>query len=276
MTRGVLARTAVPTLIAGCALIGGLGAAWASPQICPIYPSEQWMPMAQVEQRARAMGYDKFFVQPDGGTNGLATDDFDRQGQLARHVAQHHQLLIVLFSEQRRLRLNDVEQLENDGRHAAEMAGAELAVELVLNGWWLDVVLLRLGVEIALGGCKKDVDAGRGELLAILLQGARIKVEVVTGSELQAVDENAGDDGVSVGARRGHQRDVAGVQVAHGRDKNDPATLHQRLTQLGDRGVNLHMFCGPLVKLVENASPGAPCLSLAGVPSVGLIVVLLN
>lgn len=71
MTRRVFAQIAAPTLIAGCALIGGLGAAWASPQICPIYPSEQWMPMAQVEQRARAMGYDKFFVQPDGGCWGV-------------------------------------------------------------------------------------------------------------------------------------------------------------------------------------------------------------
>jgi hypothetical protein len=44
------------------------------------------------------------------------------------------------------------------------MAGAELAVELMLNLGRLDVVLLRLGVEVALGRREQQVDAGRGEL----------------------------------------------------------------------------------------------------------------
>jgi hypothetical protein len=102
------------------------------------------------------------------------------------------------------------------------------------------VVLLRFRVEIGLARRKQQVDAGGGELVAVILQGTRIEVEVVTGSELQTVDENAGDDGIAVRARLGHQRDVAGVQVAHGGYENDPATIRQRPTQLRDLGVNLH------------------------------------
>src|SRR5690606_15363995 len=48
-----------------------------------------------------------------------------------------------------------------------------------------------------------------------------VAAEVLALTELQAVDEDAGDDRVGVLARFVHQRDVALVQVAHGGDEGD-------------------------------------------------------
>jgi hypothetical protein len=43
-----------------------------------------------------------------------------------------------------------------------------------------------------------------------------------------------GDHRVAVRAGLLHQADVAGVQVAHGRDENDAAAVLQRRAQVGD------------------------------------------
>lgn len=49
------------------AMVLASGAALATPQTCNVYPPEEWMPMAKVEEKARSLGYEKFYVQPDGG-----------------------------------------------------------------------------------------------------------------------------------------------------------------------------------------------------------------
>ena len=76
---------------------------------------------------------------------------------MAGHVADDHQLLVVLLAENGGLRLNDVEQLEHDSGDAAEVAGAEFAVKDVLDGWRFDHVFLRLRVEIGFGRDRKSV-----------------------------------------------------------------------------------------------------------------------
>ena len=116
------------------------------------------------------------------------------------------------------------------------MAGAEFAVEDVLDGRRFDRVFLRLRVEIGLGRREQDVDAGGCQLVAVGLEGARVFVEILVRAELQAIDEDRGDHGVAVGARLFHQADVTGVQVAHGRHENDAAASLERRAQVGDGG----------------------------------------
>jgi outer membrane murein-binding lipoprotein Lpp len=70
------------------------------------------------------------------------------------------------------------------------------------------------------------------------LQG--IAVKVVIRPELESIDEDAGDHGVAVLPCLGHQRDVAGVQVAHGRHENDATAALQRRAQVGDAGMDSH------------------------------------
>jgi hypothetical protein len=64
-----------------------------------------------------------------GGADGFTGDDLDGQRQLAHHVGEHHQLLVVLLAEQGHLGLDDVEQLQHHRGHAAEMAGPHGALE---------------------------------------------------------------------------------------------------------------------------------------------------
>lgn len=42
-------------------------AATATEQTCPYYAPQDWMPRAKAEERARELGFETFFVQPDGG-----------------------------------------------------------------------------------------------------------------------------------------------------------------------------------------------------------------
>ena len=90
-----------------------------------------------------------------------------------------------------------------------EMSGAELAVEDVLDIRRFDRVFLRFRVKIGFRRREQHVDAGGMQLGAIVLEGARILVEVLVRAELQAIDEDAGDHRVAMGSGLRHQADVA-------------------------------------------------------------------
>ncbi|MEQ1671500.1 MAG: PepSY domain-containing protein [Hyphomicrobium sp.] len=47
--------------------------AHASPQTCEYHPPQDWMPLVKAEELARSMGFEKFFVQPDGGCWSIYT-----------------------------------------------------------------------------------------------------------------------------------------------------------------------------------------------------------
>ena len=57
--------------------------------------------------------------------------------------------------------------------------------------------------------------------LGVALGIARIRGEILTGSELGRVDEDRHHDEVGVRARSLHQRSVPVVEVAHRRDESD-------------------------------------------------------
>lgn len=108
------------------------------------------------------------------------------------------------------------------------MAGTEFAFEQVLDLGRIDLVLLRLGVEVGFGWREEHGNAGFAQLRAVGLEGAGVLVEVLVRPELQTVDEDAGDDRVAMGLRLPHQGNVPLVQVAHGRDEDDAAAVLQR------------------------------------------------
>ena len=84
------------------------------------------------------------------------------------------------------------------------------------------------------------VDAGGGELRAIVFEGARVFVEVFAGAELQAVHEDAGDHHVGVLAGLTHQIEMAVVEVAHRGHESDAAGVGEGGPQAGDGRVDLH------------------------------------
>ena len=65
-------------------------------------------------------------------------------------------------------------------------------------------------------GHEGDVDAGRGRLGQVALEVARVLGEILLGAELGRVDEDRQHQAVAAAPALLHQRDVAGVQGAHG------------------------------------------------------------
>ena len=69
---------------------------------------------------------------------------------------------------------------------------------------------------------KEDRVRARGdELGAILVEGARILLEVLMRRELRRVDENRDDDASRMAPTFRHERDMAFMQGAHGRNQRD-------------------------------------------------------
>ena len=81
---------------------------------------------------------------------GFAAHDVDRHGKLLDHVADDHELLVILFAKQGGARLRARQQLEHHGAHANEEAGAKVAFQNVgqFSGW---VYLERLWLGVHLG-----------------------------------------------------------------------------------------------------------------------------
>ncbi len=88
--------------------------------------------------------------------------DPDAHVQVGHHAADDRQLLVVLFSEQRHVRPNQVEQLANDGGHADEVARAVGTIEAALQLANLEVRLEAARVHVPRAGDEGEVDARPG------------------------------------------------------------------------------------------------------------------
>ena len=175
------------------------------------------------------------------GAAGGPGNDLNGQGKLLHHLADHHELLVVLAAKHGHARAS-VEhagkQLHHHRTHPGEKAGAkvpfqnvcQLRVGLHLEG-------LRLGIQVFFAGGKQNVAACSAQLVGVLRQGARVAVEVFVGQKLQAVHEDAGHQRIAQGFGLLHQGQMPFVQVAHGGNKSRAAASGQRRAQVC-QGVN--------------------------------------
>ena len=162
--------------------------------------------------------------QAVGRAAGVYRHDFDVDIQVFHKALNHRQLLVIFFAEAGQLRLDDIEKFAHHRGHAAKMAGAEFAAQLVLQIGRLHVVALRHArIERFFIGRKHHRHALAFEFVGILLQGARILVEIFALAELQPVDENAHHHVVGALFGFAHQRQMALVQIAHGGHKGHGA-----------------------------------------------------
>ena len=143
--------------------------------------------------------------------------------QILDHALQDHQLLIILFAEQGRVGLHDIEQLHHYGGDAAKMTGAELAFQdrnLLLGR--VDMVGLRKRVHLAFVGSKEVAHAGGDQFFAVGFKRTRIAIEVLARPELQPVYENRRDDRIGMLGGLLHECDMTLVQIAHGGHEGNP------------------------------------------------------
>ena len=166
--------------------------------------------------------------------HGRHDADLERDVEVADEPADHRDLLRVLLAEVRALGPDDVEELEADGRDAAEVPGPRFALRAGLLR--LDPGREAVGIELGCVRREDDVDAVllRDREVARLV--ARVRGEVGRVVELRRIDEERHHDALVLAARGGEQRAVAGVERAHRRHEAGA----RRGLELGDRADDLH------------------------------------
>ena len=161
-----------------------------------------------------------------GSATGIDGNDVDIEIQVFDKAFDNCQLLVVFFAEAGGIGLDDVEQFADDSSDTAEMTGAEFAAQFVLEVGRLDVeTLFDIGIQLFFVRREHDGYAFVGEFVGVLLQGARVFVEILALSELQAVDEYADDDVVGAFFGFANEGEMAFVQIAHSRHKGNAACI---------------------------------------------------
>ena len=155
--------------------------------------------------------------------NDRRAKDRDRKGKVDRHPAHDQQLLEVLAAEHGQIRLHEVEQLGDHGRHAIEMARPAGPFEDLsqLRDANADALACTERIDRIDFGQEQRIASMRLESFRIGIGCARVAREVFAGAELGRIDEHAGDDGIATFAGKVDQGMVPGVQVAHGRHEAD-------------------------------------------------------
>ena len=151
---------------------------------------------------------------------GQTTISAARQ-QIGNHAANDGNLGRILLAEESFIGFGGDEQLGDDRSDAAKMAGAGDAVKTVSEVFDFDKCGAAGRVHF-FDGWGKD-DAGTVSLSegAVSIQGAWVAGEVLAGTELGGVDENADGD-VAAGCARGtDERSVAGMERTHGGHESD-------------------------------------------------------
>ena len=178
-------------------------------------------------------------------TLGFTGDDLYRQSQLLHHALHHQHLLVVFFAESSdtlgHTGKNTGKKFEHHGADTNEKAGPKMPFKNVrqLRGR-VNLVGLRLWVELFFARSKQQVAAGRLQALGIGVQRAGVAVKVFVRRELKAVDKNAGDRHVAQCPGLFDQCDMAVVQITHGGHKGGSLETAQLLAQVGNGVNNLH------------------------------------
>jgi hypothetical protein len=166
--------------------------------------------------------------------------DPHRHGQILDHAPNHHQLLEVLLAEHRDIGLHHVEEFAYHGGDTDKVAWPAGAAQYARQAGHLDARLLRLRLWVHDPDTRREQQIGALflEHLGIARQRARIAVEVFTGTKLQRVDEDTHHHPVGQLAGDLDQRQMAGVQIAHGRHEGHIAAASPDL-HLGTQRADL-------------------------------------
>ena len=180
------------------------------------------------------------------GTTRISTSS----GEIANQLPDHLGLLRVLAAEERLVGPDDLEQLEDDGRDAPEVAGSELALESRAELGDVHPGLEARRVHLLGPRDEHDVDVFDALILLgvspqeleVALLVARIRGEVLAVAELRGVHEEAQHDGVALDAGGVAEAQMALVERAHRRHEPDRSRAQrpERLPYLGDRPDELH------------------------------------
>jgi hypothetical protein len=157
--------------------------------------------------------------EPVGVANRRDDANFELQVQIGDQAFEDRGLLRVLLAEVGPVRPDDVEELEADRRHSAEVPGTGAPFQLIREAFDLHPGPEALRIHL-LGGRDEQVVDPRGlRERGVGLFVARVALEVLPLPELGRVDEDRGDDDVVLPPGGLEERHVARVQRAHRGDE---------------------------------------------------------
>jgi hypothetical protein len=148
---------------------------------------------------ARAQG------QAVGLADNRKNPDRDIKVQVLDHLLEDDGLLGVFLPEKGQVRLDDMEELEDNRGDSFEVAGPRAAAEFVLQNGNLDGGLVSFGIHLLGTGNKKIIDGLSLQEPRVPVEVPRIPVEVLSRPELEGVDENADHSHVSALPAFSHQ-----------------------------------------------------------------------
>ena len=164
-------------------------------------------------------------------------DHLDAEVQGAHHVADEHELLVVLFAKQREIRPSHVEEFGHHRKHTGEVSGSTRSLEDAAAGTRFDRdAELRAAVYLRDRRREDDVHTVALADGDVCIECARIAVEVFPSTELRGIDE-VRDDDTAVGGQPpaclSHELRVTVMQGTHRHDDSGRNAS-------GCRGIELH------------------------------------
>src|SRR5205809_2430491 len=173
-------------------------------------------------------GIQVLIPRADRQTVGLANrwyrGNFDGNIQVRHHAPDDCQLLHILFAEIGAVRADDVEQLQNNCCHSAEMSRPEFAAEMFAYPRNLRGGQLRDRVHFVRRWIENDVRTLLPANLQVLFQCSWISGVVLVWTELKRIDKNADDDDAAFPAGGSNQRFMTRMERSHSWNKADDAT----------------------------------------------------
>ena len=131
-------------------------------------------------------------------------DDPHVDVEVGDHLADQHQLLVVLLAEERPVRPDDLQQLEHHGQHAREMRRAARTFQFGAERAGVNSGPRTVGYIVGRGRREHDLDALGAQQLEVGVQGARVGVEILSApncSGLTKIDTTTTAPGTRLAAR---------------------------------------------------------------------------
>ena len=168
-----------------------------------------------------------YVAAADGETVGFAdgrdTDDFEVEVEVPGHAPDDDKLLGVLLAEIGAVRLDDVEELGDDGGDTYEVARSRCTFMEVGDGAGVDLGVSVGAVHFLRGGGKDEGYTCTFEHGKVSVKVSGVGGEIFVGAELGRVDEDGSDNCVVLGGGSFDKSHVASVEVAHGGNEAERA-----------------------------------------------------
>src|SRR4029078_1681940 len=174
-------------------------------------------------------------------SHDISAQNFDRDVEVAYEMLDDEQLLIVLLAEDRHVGRALQQELGHYSGNAVEMIGPVCPAEILGQIAYAYFCAEASGIHLRRIGREYEVRPGSAELLDVTGLVARIGVEVLARPELYRIHQDRDQETVRLTLSERDQREMSGVERAHGGDERD---AFAGLAPRGDMGPQIRDRAG--------------------------------